>query len=113
MTDTENSQSQPFAEQGAFPAAPDPSAPTVGVQPVFLQKSRITAGLFGIIFGAFGIHRFYLGFVGIGLTQLLLTVLSLGFLAPAIWVWGAVEGILILGKSAGLVVDSNGVPLRD
>lgn len=76
-------------------------------------KSRIAAGLFGIFLGAFGIHRFYLGYVGLGLVQLLITVLSFGTLAVVSSIWGLVEGIMILARSGGFTTDATGRPLRD
>ena len=75
------------------------------------QKSKLAAGLFGIFLGAFGVHRFYLGYIGIGLAQLLLTVLSSFILSPIIWVWGLIEGILILAGSINK--DSKGLTLKD
>ena len=60
------------------------------------HKSKIAAGLLGIFLGWLGIHRFYLGYKKLGITMLLLTVLSIGAFAPLIIVWGIVEGILIL-----------------
>lgn len=40
------------------------------------QKSRVAAGILGIFLGGFGIHRFYLGYVGIGIVQLIVSILS-------------------------------------
>ncbi|NIT36385.1 MAG: NINE protein [candidate division Zixibacteria bacterium] len=84
-------------------------------------KSKLIAGLLGIFIGALGIHRFYLGYTGIGLTQLLLTVLgsalavcTFGITAviPAgVAIWGLIEGILILTGSINK--DAKGWPLRD
>lgn len=71
------------------------------------------AGLFGIFLGGFGVHRFYLGYTGIGVVMLLLTVLSLGILGVVSAVWGLIEGILILAKSDSFLTDARGVPLRD
>lgn len=76
-------------------------------------KSRLAAGLLGIFLGAFGIHRFYLGYTGIGVTMLLISVLSLGMLSWAVAIWGLVEGILYLTSKGGQYsVDSTGRPLR-
>jgi TM2 domain-containing membrane protein YozV len=54
-------------------------------------KSRLLAALLGIVFGAIGLHRFYLGFYGLGLAQIVVTFLTGGFGV----VWGFVEGVLI------------------
>ena len=59
-------------------------------------KSKVAAGLLGIFLGAFGAHRFYLGYSGIGVTMLLLTLLSFGLLSPFVMLWGLIEGIVIL-----------------
>ena len=90
--------------QGAYPA---PAA-------VFAQKSKVAAGLLGIFLGVLGIHNFYLGYTGKAVAQLLITVLSLGFLSFISAVWGLVEGILILCAQPGSQpwgVDANNVPL--
>jgi hypothetical protein len=79
----------------------------------YAPKSKIAAGLFGIFLGALGIHRFYLGYTGLGITMLLLSVLSLGLFAPFIGLWGLIEGILILAGSGSFAHDARGVPLRD
>lgn len=72
-------------------------------------KSKMVAGLLGIFVGSLGIHNFYLGYNNKGLTQLLITVLSLGFLSPVSAIWGLVEGIQIL--TGTINVDADGKPL--
>lgn len=75
------------------------------------QKSKIIAGLLGIFLGGLGIHNFYLGRKWRGLAQLLISILSLGFLAVISAVWGLIEGILIL---TGVInCDADGIPLKD
>ena len=37
-------------------------------------KSKLAAGLLGIFLGSFGVHRFYLGFIGIGIAQIAVTL---------------------------------------
>lgn len=74
-------------------------------------KSKVAAGVLGILLGGLGIHNFYLGYTGKGLAQLLISVLSCGFLAIVSSIWGLIEGILILTGSIN--VDANGNPLRD
>ena len=49
--------------------------------------------------GAFGIHKFILGYTGAGLIMLLVTVLSLGLLAWVMGIIGLIEGIIYLTKS--------------
>jgi TM2 domain-containing membrane protein YozV len=63
----------------------------------------------GIFLGGLGVHRFYLGYNGIGLIQLLLALLSCGFGLIVTCVWGLVEGILILAGKIDR--DANGQPL--
>ncbi len=78
------------------------------------QKSRLAAGLLGVFLGWLGVHRFYLGDTGIGVAQLMLTLLgacTCGISSLAAWVWGFIEGILILVGS--IDHDADGRPLRD
>lgn len=70
-------------------------------------KSKIVAGVLGILLGTFGIHNFYLGYTGKALAQLLLTVLTCGLLSPIIGIWGLIEGILILTGSINEDADGN------
>lgn len=98
-----------------YPGQPYPGQPYPGYPVAYdpQAKSRLAAGLLGILVGSLGIHRFYLGYTGIGLAMLLVSVLSLGFLAPFIGIWGLVEGILYLTAKQGYyAVDSTGRPLR-
>jgi len=57
-----------------------------------LSKNRMLAGLLGLVFGAVGLHRMYLGFWGLGITQIIVTLATGGFGV----VWGFIEGVLIL-----------------
>ena len=74
-------------------------------------KSKVCAGLLGIFLGALGVHNFYLGYTGKGIAQLLISVLSLGFLSWVSGIWGFIEGIMILTGSINK--DANGNPLSD
>ena len=60
---------------------------------------KIAAGVLGIVLGALGIHKFILGYTKEGLIMLLVSVLSLGFLAWVTGIIGLIEGILYLTKS--------------
>jgi len=74
-------------------------------------KSKLAAGLLGILLGAFGVHNFYMGFTGKAVAQLLITVLSCGILSPVSAIWGLVEGIMILTSPDPR--DAAGQPMRD
>lgn len=64
-------------------------------------KSKIVAGILGILLGTLGIHNFYLGHNKKAIAQLLISVLSAGFLSWVSFVWGLIEGILILVSKPG------------
>ncbi len=69
-------------------------------------KSRIIAGLLGVILGAVGAHRFYLGYYTIGIAQLIVTGLTLGYGL----LWGFIEGVLLL--SGNIDRDAKNRPLK-
>jgi TM2 domain-containing membrane protein YozV len=75
----------------------------------------MAAGLLGIFLGALGIHRFYLGYTGIGAIQLVMTLvlswITCGATAIGAEIWGLIEGILIL--SGSIDRDAQGRPLKD
>lgn len=70
-------------------------------------KSKLAAGLLGIFLGGLGVHRFYLGYTGIGIIQIVVTLVTCGIGS----LWGLIEGILILAGSINR--DAQGMPLRD
>lgn len=85
----------------------------LGVAPInnVQGKSKLAAGLLGILLGYLGVHNFYLGNTGKGVAQLLITILTCGAGSIVSGIWGLVEGIQIL---TGLInTDANGVPLSD
>jgi hypothetical protein len=67
---------------------------------VFSSKSYVTALLLSFFFGVFGVDRFYLGHVGVGLGKL--------FTFGGLGIWALIDFILIATKN---VKDSQGVPL--
>lgn len=95
----------------AWPAPPWP-APH-GVDPrsgrPFSDRRRVVAGLLALLLGCLGAGRFYTGHVGLGVAQLLLTVLTGGWLLPLTVVWGLVEGLVVLSAAPK---DRRGLPLR-
>lgn len=80
-------------------------------QPAYVTgppKSKVAAGLLALFLGTLGIHRFYLGYTGVGLTMLLITLLSAFILSPIVAVWALIEAIVIF---TGGMPDSKGRPL--
>lgn len=57
------------------------------------MKSKLAAGLFGILLGGLGVHKFYLGKIGQGIIYILFVWTGI----PAII--GLIEGILYLAQS--------------
>ena len=101
--------------------APPPPPPPPGATPwtasppgAVVPKQKLVAALLGIFLGWIGIHRFYLGYTTIGIIQLCLGLagmLTCGITTIAAWIWGIVDGVMILTGS--LRTDAQGVPLRD
>jgi TM2 domain-containing membrane protein YozV len=102
---------QQVPQQPGVPLAPAaPAAPAVPAD----AKSKLAAGLLGIFLGALGVHRFYLGYAGIGVAQLILSLLGFvtcGVTSAIAGLWGLIEGIMIL--TGGINRDGQGRPLRD
>lgn len=89
----------------------DGSATNVGpvgahIQDIRAVKNHYVAGGLGILFGLVGLHRLYLGFYGIAITQMAVTYLTGGFGV----VWGFVEGVLLL--TGHISKDAKGRPLK-
>ncbi|TDC52853.1 TM2 domain-containing protein [Micromonospora sp. KC207] len=70
------------------------------------DKSKVVAGVLGILLGGFGVGRFYMGDTKTGVLQLVVTVVTCGLGG----IWGVIDGILILVNGG---VDGQGRPLRD
>lgn len=75
------------------------------------RKSKLAAGLLGILLGYFGIHNFYLGYTNKGIAQLLISVLSCGFLSFISGIWGLIDGVMIL--TGEINTDANGIALKE
>lgn len=82
------------------PACPGCGAPNSGVQQMS-SKGFVPAALLCFFFGAFGIHRFYVGKVGTGILMLL----TLGGLG----IWTLIDLVMII---VGSFKDKNGLPLK-
>ncbi len=74
-----------------MPTAPGGSPPAPYNQQEVHSK-KITAGILGILLGAFGAHRFYLGDTTGGLIRLALSCVCVGGII------GLIEGIMYLTK---------------
>ncbi len=72
--------------QGVFDAGPS-------------GKSRGLAGLFAILFGALGVHYFYIGKTTGGLVFLLVTLLSCGILGAVVGLIALIQGIIFLTQT--------------
>jgi TM2 domain-containing membrane protein YozV len=69
------------------------------------DKSKVIAGVLQLVF-PFGVGRFYTGHVGLGLAQLFVVIITLGF--GILWPW--IDGIILLASGG---TDSTGRRLRN
>ena len=58
------------------------------------DNKKVLAGVMGILFGSFGVHKFILGYTNTGIIQLVLSVVTCGFFG----IVGFIEGIIYLTK---------------
>lgn len=72
---------------------PNCGAPQTSSAGVSCSKNKLAAGLFGILLGSLGIHKFYLGQIGWGIVYLLFCWTGI----PG--VIGIIEGIIYLSMS--------------
>lgn len=94
---------QPQPGYGAPVPAGYPGGPG-GV--VYSDKTKLVAGLLGILLGSFGAGRFYTGHTGIAIAQIAATWLTCGLGA----LWPLIDGIMLLVKGG---TDAQGRVLRD
>lgn len=102
----------PFCQEALEPWRLLESAPAPGYlnhavaqSPVMYSwRNRWIAGALGVLLGGFGVHRFYLGHVGIGIAQIVVTVITFGVGS----MWGFIEGILCF---CGAIRDVDGLEL--
>jgi TM2 domain-containing membrane protein YozV len=78
------------SQAAAFPAQAGASS---------TNNNKLAAGLLGIMIGAFGAHKFVLGYNTAGIIMLLTTILTCGFGAIVMHPIGLIEGIIYLTKS--------------
>lgn len=88
---------------GELPELALSQGPGTGAPPLALppreDSKRIVAGIFGILIGSLGIHKFILGYNTAGIIMLLVTILTCGIGGAVMHVIGLIEGIIYLTKS--------------
>ena len=90
------STAQPQQTQyGQYANAPQPMSAFHHYPYAYQPKSKLAAGLLAFFLGGLGIHRFYLGYTGIGIAMLLITVLTCGYGGIITGPWALIEMILI------------------
>lgn len=67
-----------------------------------MPKSRLAYILLAIFLGPLGIHNFYTGYTGKGIAQLLMSLISFGFLAPVVFIWNLVEICTVTKDAQGV-----------
>ena len=93
----QNPETNPYTP----PPSPQGGAP---LQTASADK-KLPAGLCGIFLGAFGVHKFILGYTQTGLIMLAVTLLTFGIGAAIMSVVGLIEGIIYLTKTDQQFVD--------
>ena len=96
---------------GYYPPGPQPPYANGPYGKPF--KSAYVAGLLAILLGTLGIHNFYLGEIGKGIGQLLLTLVGAwlcGMGPLAAFIWAIVEAVQLF--SGNICYDGDGYPLR-
>lgn len=96
QSSNQQTYNQPNYGQPSY-SQPTYASPTMGT------KDHVAAGLLAILFGMFGVHKFYLGYNTSGFIMLGVSVLG-GIITFTLAAWvmgiiGIVEGILYLTKS--------------
>lgn len=97
-------QSQPAQGQAfSTPAYAQEAYRPVYAQAPLITKDHVAAGLLAIFLGAFGIHKFYLGYTSAGFIMLGVSIvggiLSFSLATWVVWVIAIVEGAIYLSKS--------------
>jgi TM2 domain-containing membrane protein YozV len=69
-------------------------------------EKKTTAGIFAILLGALGIHKFYLGYQTEGLITLAISLLTCGLGAAVMSIIGLIEGIAYLSMTDEVFVQT-------
>lgn len=98
-------QSVPQSPQSSDFAPPEPSAASGAGPPEFTKEQKdkkLISGILAIVVGAFGVHKFFLGYTVEGVIMLVVSLagfLVCGFPTMAVAIVGLIEGILYLTKT--------------
>lgn len=69
-------------------------------------EKKLVAGIFGIVLGGFGVHKFILGYNTSGVIMLLVSVLTCGAAYVPMHIIGIIEGIIYLTRTDEEFVDT-------
>jgi TM2 domain-containing membrane protein YozV len=100
-----NAGSVLFRPTPVIASHPAPALAYVDFTPDPGAKDKNRFILLGVFLGMFGAHSFYAGYKRKAFIQLGITVLTLGFAIPMIWVWAIIDVFTI-------EEDSNGTKFR-
>lgn len=89
-----------FADALRSPQPPLTTPPVLSAPSSYDARasSKLPAGVCGILLGAFGVHKFILGYAGAGFIMLLVTLLTCFLAWPIMHLIGLIEGIIYLAK---------------
>ena len=63
------------------------------------SNKKLAVGMSAIFLGAFGVHKFILGYTRVGVIMLVVTLVTCGLGGFVMGVVGVIEGIIVLAKT--------------
>jgi TM2 domain-containing membrane protein YozV len=94
--------SAPAVEETPPPApTPVPAAAAPVASTSSAKDKKLLAGILGIVLGAFGVHKFILGYTKEGIIMAVISLVGSWLCFPyfVMWIIGLIEGIMYLTKS--------------
>jgi hypothetical protein len=92
--------SQPVAAVATSSAPANSMTFTFAADPE--AKNRMTFIILGVLLGPLGAHNFFAGYHRKAIAQLLITLLTLGFAGPMMWVWAVIDVWTVDRDSSGI-----------